>query len=90
MKDFIDTLGQLWSRDIDKNIPGDLYKATFVGNKAGQKVLEDLIRFYYMPTDVTLTSPERIAFEQGQREVVHYILRKLTTIEEKENNDEWW
>ena len=88
MEKFIETLGQLWQRDIDKNISGDLYKATFVGTECGQKVLEDLIRFYYMPTDVSLTDTHQIAFEQGQREVVHYILRRLTTIEIKENNDE--
>lgn len=88
MDKFIKQLTVMWSRDIDLNVDGDVYKAAFLGTEAGKKVLEDLIRFYYMQPSVNLSSAYEIAFEQGQRQVVHYIMRKLTTIEEEEINDE--
>ncbi len=88
MDKFIKQLTVMWSRDVELNVQGDVYKAAFLGTEAGKKVLEDLIRFFYMQQSVDLTDANRMAFEQGKREVIHYILRKLTTIEEEEINDE--
>lgn len=80
---FVDELEKIKSINF---VDGDLYKAAF-GTKAGEQVLSDLIRLYYFPSDVSLADSHQIAYQQGQSEVVHYILRKLTTIGEQTAED---
>lgn len=65
------------------------YKQTFEGFRPGQKVLEDLLaRFHDRPVYVAggMEAQRETEARAAQKEVVGFILRKLGTIEQ-ENDD---
>lgn len=62
----------------------DVYKAVFVNNVAGQKVLEDLsARFYDIPS-YTPGDSHHTAFKEGQRFVIRMILQQLSMIDQEQ------
>lgn len=70
--------------------PAEMYHRVFVGHVEGAKVLEDLVgRFHDRPIHVAggIEGQRETEKRAAQKEVVGFILRRIGSINQKEDNE---
>ena len=59
-------------------VPNETYKLIFKDVKGGQVILEELTQLFYNRMSYVKGDPYETAFREGHREVIQFILTKMT------------
>jgi hypothetical protein len=62
------------------------YKNTFISSKDGREILEELTGLFFDRLSFDPQNQYQTAFNEGQRSVIEYILRRTATINQTEDN----
>lgn len=65
---------------MQQQIDAQAYQAVFVANTTGQKVLEELSARFYDIASYAREDPYHTAYNEGQRNVIRFILAKLAQL----------
>lgn len=63
-----------------------VYKNVFIFNRDGEEILQELTGLFFDRLSFDADNQYKTAFNEGQRSVIEYILRRTATINEPEEN----